>query len=459
MQSTNTPTTLLKPSLLDKALNQFQAWAIANPTNLLSRIFLPIISFIEGLIANRPVYLDAKRQALGLTFCCAGQVVLGDFKTLETALTSPQARGWRLGTSMLSASHAPGVDQGNRNAFLIALSDEAAGGDNHDAFRQCVEDYFFNETMSSRRQDAVAQQLVDKLATEYVDLMAQDKLEDFFTNDQRGWMGFLVRYLHYVLFGINPEDQDTISLLTTLHYTQKGTLHYFVGSSLLEKLNLFGLGQIPELIEEVATIYENSPALADFQEEDPKYNRMTKRELVKLMVSLMSIAGLQGPLHFGKTVMGYQPLPAYKGHQTSNIDVIAHWDKLDLEDRFGVQLFLLECSRLFMPVSASHRVATEPFTVTVAGKARTFPAGTKILIPMLLGMLNEDFWGPTAYEFNTQRENLCPFHMGFHSVGDRHAGRICPGKNLALEMLSDVIIAVGKARRAFLSQREEAKQG
>ena len=74
-------------------------------------------------------------------------------------------------------------------------------------------------------------------------------------------------------------------------------------------------------------------------------------------------------------------------------------------------------------------------------------------------MLNEDFWGPTAYEFNTQRENLCPFYMGFHSVGDRHAGRICPGKNLALEMLSDVIIAVGKARRAFLSQREEAKQG
>jgi hypothetical protein len=44
--------------------------------------------------------------------------------------------------------------------------------------------------------------------------------------------------------------------------------------------------------------------------------------------------------------------------------------------------------------------------VTVAGKARTFPKGTKILIPMLLGMLSEDFWGKTAYEFNADRENL-----------------------------------------------------
>ena len=101
-----------------------------------------------------------------------------------------------------------------------------------------------------------------------------------------------------------------------------------------------------------------------------------------------------------------------------------------------------------MPVSASHRVATEPFTVTVAGKERTFPTGTKILIPMLLAMLDEGFWGPTAYEFNAQRDNLCPYHMGFHSVGDRHAGRICPGRELALEMLTDVISVVGKVRRS-----------
>jgi cytochrome P450 len=110
---------------------------------------------------------------------------------------------------------------------------------------------------------------------------------------------------------------------------------------------------------------------------------------------------------------------------------------------------LLECARLWAPVSATHRVATEPFTLTVAGKEHTFPAGTKILIPMSLGLLDERFWGPTTYEFDAQRENLCPFHMGFHGVGDRSAGRICPGKDVALDMLVDVLAIVGKVRRAL----------
>jgi cytochrome P450 len=452
MQPTITPETNLQPSFLDKALNHFQAWAIENPQNLVSRSFLPIISFVEGTIANDPPYLDRKRQVLGDAFCCAGEVVLGDFKTLETALTSPQARDWRLGTSMLSSSHSPGVDQGGRNVLLITLSDPAAGGENHDAFRKCVDNYFFNEGMVMRQNDQVAQRLLNQLAADYVDRITNNNLEEFFNNDQRDWMGFLVRYLHYVVFGINPDDQATIRIITTLHYTKRGTLYYFAGSSSLEKLNIWGFRQVPELVEQVATIYENSPALANFQENDPKYHKMTRRELAKLMVSLMSIAGLQGPLHLGKTAMGYQSLPNYQGRQTDKIDIKNYWDRLDLNDRPSIQLFLLECARLFMPVSASHRVATEPFTVTLAGKERTFPKGTKILIPMLLGMLSEDIWGKTAYEFNADRENLCPFHMGFNSVGSRHAGRICPGKDLALEMLTNVIITVGKARRSYLSQ-------
>lgn len=434
------------PTLLDKALNTFQAWALEHPNALLSRVLLPLISFFEGLIANLPVYLDAKRQALGLTFCCAGQVVLGEFETLEAALTSPQAREWRLGTSILSAAHAPGVDRGGRNAFLISLSDDEAGGQNHGAFRRCVEKYLINEDAIARQSDSVSKQLLDQLAADYTS-MPHGPGEAFFTDDQRGWMGFMVRYLHYVLFQIQPDDA-VIAKLTNLHYTQRGTIHYFAGSSILEKLNLFGLGKVPELTEEVATIYEQSPAFANFQENDPEFNNMTRRELAKLMVSLMSIAGLQGPLHLGRTAMGSAPLPAYKGRTTADIDVTAYWDQLELDDRDAIKRYLLECGRLFMPVSASHRVATEPFTVTVAGKERTFPTGTKILIPLLLGMLNEDFWGKTTYEFNAQRENLCPYHMGFHSVGERHAGRVCPGKGVALKMLTDVIQVVGKARRS-----------
>jgi cytochrome P450 len=167
------------------------------------------------------------------------------------------------------------------------------------------------------------------------------------------------------------------------------------------------------------------------------------------MTSIMGIAALQGPLHLAYTAMGFRPLPAYPDQQTAQIDPTHYWDALNLDDRESVRLFLLECARLWAPVSATHKIATEPFTTTMAGKEHTFPKGTKVLIPMSLGLLDEHFWGPTTYEFNAQRENLCPFHMGFHAVGDRSAGRICPGKEVALDMLGDILTTVGKMRRTL----------
>ncbi|MGK7877966.1 MAG: cytochrome 450 [Xenococcaceae cyanobacterium] len=436
-------------SFMDLALNSFQAWALQNPNKMCSRVLLPIISLVEGLLANNPTYLDSKRLTFDSNFCCAGQVVMGEFKTLETALTSPQARTWRLGTSVLDANHAPNQDVGGRNVFLLALSDEEAGGSgDHGAFRKCMEEYVLNDAATARQRDATARRLLDKLAADYLD-MPHGHGGAFFTDDGQGWMGFIVRYFHYVLFGLDPNDEESVSLLTELHYTRLGTLHYFASvGSLMQALNLKGHGDMPDLIERAATIYENSPALASFKEGSPEHNFMTRRELAKLMTSIMSIAALQGPLHLGYTAMGYRPLPAYQGQKTSDIDPTNYWDDLDLDDRESVRLYLLECARLWAPVSATHRLATEPFTATVAGRERTFPAGTKVLIPMSLGLLDKGFWGSTAYEFNAKRENLCPFHMGFHSVGDRSAGRICPGRDIALDMLVDVLSTVGKVRRS-----------
>lgn len=436
-------------SLMTPALNQFQAWALQNPDEELSKTLLPIISFVEGLIANEPTYLDAKRQALGANFCCAGQVVLSEFQTLETALTSPQARTWRLGTSVLDANQAPNQDVDGRNVFLLALSDAEAGGTgDHETFRNCMQKYVLNQETIERQGDVTAKRLLDQLAADYL-AMPHGLGGEFFTNDKCGLMGFMIRYLHYVLFGLNPDDTETVNLLTDLHYTRLSPLHYLANvGNLLQQLNLLGHGNLPDLIERAATVYENSPALANFEDNNPDEHNMTRRELAKLMTSIMGIAALQGPLHLAYTAMGYRVLPAYPGQATANIDVTQHWDALDLDDREAIRLYLLECARLWAPVSATHRVATQPFTATIAGEERVFPAGTKVLIPMSLGLLDEGFWGSTVYEFNAQRENLCPFHMGFHSVGDRSAGRICPGKDVALDMLVDILRTVGQARRS-----------
>lgn len=437
-------------SLLDPAFNNFQAWALQHPEEDLSRTLLPLISFVEGLVANEPTFLSSKRRAFGPNFCCAGQVVMGEFETLEAALTSPQARTWRLGTSVLDPNHAPNQDVGGRNVFLLSLSDEGAGGNcDHAAFRQCMQQYLLNEAATERQRDAIARKLLDQLAADYRD-MPHGSGAAFFTDGKRGLMRFLIRYLHYVLFGLNPEDDTSMNLLTELYYIRQSPLYYLAGiDSLLQSLNGKGPIDLSDLIEQAATIYEHSPALANFQEDQPEYNQMTRRELAKLMTSIMGIAALQGPLHLAYTSMGFRPLPAYPDQQTADIDPTHYWDELNLDDRESVRLFLLECARLWAPVSATHRVATEPFTVTVESKEQTFPAGTKILIPMSLGLLDERFWGPTTYEFNAQRENLCPFHMGFHAVGERSAGRICPGKEVALDMLVDMLTTVGKVRRTL----------
>jgi hypothetical protein len=447
--------TNLFSSFIVPAFNNFQAGALQQPDRTLSKLLLPIVSLMEGMIAIQPTYLDNQRIALGANFCCAGQVVLGDFEAIETALTSPQARTWLLGTTLLDADRSPNQDVGGRNVFLLSLSDQQAGGNgDREAFRACMQKYLLNDAAAARQSDPTAVGLLDRLAVDYIE-MPHDAGGTFFTDDRLGWMGFLVRYLHYVIFGLDPDDVESIDLLTDLHYTRMGTAHYFAAiGSLLEKLNIKGHKNLSDLIERAATIYENSPALADFQP-DSTANPMTRRELAKLMTSIVSIAALQGPLHLGYTAMGFRRFPAYQGRQTDSIlqrrgyanDPTQHWDSIDLDDRSSLRLYLLECARLWAPVSATHRVATAPFTATVAGTERTFPAGTKVLIPISLGLLDKGFWGATAYDFNPQRENLCPFHMGFHAVGDRSAGRICPGKDIALDMLVDVLRVVGKTRR------------
>ncbi|MEM9152594.1 MAG: cytochrome 450, partial [Cyanobacteria bacterium P01_F01_bin.3] len=99
-------------STFERLLNGFQIWALQHPNAVSSRLVLPLIGVTEGVMANFPTYLDAKRMAFGSSFCCAGQVVIGDFNALKTALTSPQARTWRLGTSPLDAHFSPNLDVG-----------------------------------------------------------------------------------------------------------------------------------------------------------------------------------------------------------------------------------------------------------------------------------------------------------------------------------------------------------
>ncbi len=452
------PSVQLAPPLLEKTLNLFQIWAIQNPQHILSKVLLPPISLVEGLLANQPNYLDRKRAMFGHNFCCAGEVVLGDFSTVEQALTQPQARTYRLGTTVLDRNK---LMAGSKKAFALALSDPQitkegyTDGTAHTDVIKLVRDLVINEKSFQRQEDNTAKRLLQEVARDYAE-MDHSMGGAFFTAFDRGLQRFLVRYQHYVLFGLDPDDKPKMDLLTKLYYESQGTAYFLADiGSLLQLLNVDGAKEWPQMWEETKTIYKESPAFAPLLSEKQLEFGYTVDELIQIMLPLLGIAALPGPLSLAKVSLGGAKLPAYEGHSTEAIDPALEWDKIpDLNNRVALENHIYEAGRLWAPVSATHRVAIEDFTVPMyssikdeSPSMKSFPAGTIILIPMSLGMLEEGFWGPTTYEFDTSRQNLCPFSMLFNSVGNRSNGRICPGKDLTINLRVDLLRELGQVRR------------
>jgi len=397
------------------------------------------------LRANSGAYLYKKRLALGENFCCAGGVWSGEFDAVERGLTEPQARGYRLASSLLDPNHLPMAPENGRNVFLLSLSDKAAGGNgDHEAFRGALVDVLFNDEARERQNSPVAKELLAKLVEDYKEM--GHTAEFFSDNNDRGFKDFLLRYLHYVIFELDPNDMEIVMALNKLHYDSSSAGYFLaVAGNLFQFLRF---RDWPQQFMDVAKIYANSPAMANFTSNDPNYNMITKHDLSMAALAMMSLAGMVGPLTHGLIATGFREFNNYEGQETHKIDVTKVWDQLDLENRDEVKRYLFECGRLRTPVSNSHRLATEDFTIKIRGKNRTFPKGTTIFIPIMFAMVDEGFWGKTTFQFDHNREKLCPYSMIFHSVGDRSAGRICPGRGIAVEMLVDVLIELGKVRDA-----------
>lgn len=402
------------------------------------------ISVIEGQAANLPHYLSYKRAAFGENFCCAGQVVLGEWDEVQKALTSPQSRTFRLGTAVMSESRLPKAN--GQTSFLLSLGQKDAGGDGSwEAYNGAFYKYIIGGA-HARQGDPVAQGLMDKLVEDYRN-MNHESGGEFFSSTKAGMLPFLNKYLHYCLWNIDPNDNNNKDIIDTL-------LSFYYGGTppALYWLNTFGFAynkinkDIASDIEEVATIYENSSVLKNFQRNE--VNGISRRKMAELIIPIMGIAATQGPKHLIFIAMGENPIREYKeGVDTTQIKPTDFWDKLDLNDSDEVGDYLLECGRLDQPVGHTHRVAMEEFSVEMMGKKRTFPKDTIISIPINMCCVNRDVYGDSVFEFDHKRDNLRETSTIFHSVGDKHAGRICPGRGFAMRMMTEILQRTGKVRR------------
>jgi len=430
------------PTWFETIMQMFQIHTICHPKGILARVIQPLINLWEGQVANLPYYLSYQRAAFGENFCAAGQVVLGEWKEVERALTSPQARTFRLGTAPISEARCPKAH--GKTSFLLALSQQGAGGDGSwEAYNGAFHTYIIDNGAYARQDDPTAQALMDKLVEDYK-TMDHGEGGEFFKSTKGGIWPFLNKYIHYCLWGIDPKDEETVNTLLQFYYGGAPPAAFYLGAfgAIFNRQNK----DFAPSMREVEKIYENAPALKNFDSSAVK--GITKREMADLSVIIMAIAGTRGPLSLIRIAMGGWPMREYKeGVDTSKIKPTDIWDKLNLDDEKEVQDYLLECGRLDQPVGHVHRVAQEEFTVEMRGKNRTFPKGTIISIPINMSCVNKDLYGDDVFEFDHKRKNLRENSTIFNSVGKNHAGRVCPGRIFAMRMMTEILQKTGKTRR------------
>lgn len=62
LKSTNDGGPPKRPNVLEALLQGWQCWALRNPRNIFSRMFLPFVAWVDGIVANKSTYLDKKRR-------------------------------------------------------------------------------------------------------------------------------------------------------------------------------------------------------------------------------------------------------------------------------------------------------------------------------------------------------------------------------------------------------------
>jgi hypothetical protein len=441
----------IKPGFVEDLTHRLQLLDISHSQyNVIAYILKPanyVLRYYQSLKGNNADYIYHKYLIHGENFACAGGLWMSNFEVIKENLIEPQARAFKLAPSELDKDHLPRSNLPHgRMTFLLALSQEGAGGNGDwEAYRGAINDYIVNPDYTRpRANDDTAKKLLEKLVTDYKAAGVKSTDDDFFEDSDSGLLDFLLKYLHHVLFGLDPFDPEIMEPIKKLHYESKSAAYFL--NYLGNILQVLKFRDWPEDFEKVRKIYEESPAISAFNESQKQYKNMTRQDLSLLMVAIMSLAGMVGSKTLAYIVLGKQGIPDYDGEKTYQINVADVWDKLNLNDRDEVKRYIYECGRLRHPVSNTHKVATEDFTARVGNKDVKFKKGTIIYIPMILAGLNTSVYGKTTFDFDHNRENLCPFSTIFHSFGKQTNGRVCPGQEVAEEMMIDVLIALGECR-------------
>lgn len=151
---------------------------------------------------------------------------MSDFNEVKKNLIEPQARTYRLAPSMLEIQHLPRKPDGS-HLFPLSLSQKGAGGNGDwESYRAAFEDFITHtDDLKLRLNDDTTKKLLEKLVDDYkCSGMKEEGI--FFDEGHFGLKVYLLRYLHYVLFGLDPFDEEKMEIIEDLHYNASSVVYY-----------------------------------------------------------------------------------------------------------------------------------------------------------------------------------------------------------------------------------------
>jgi len=377
----------------------------------------------------------------GSVFEACGMVCITDQEAVEAAVSGPQKRPYRLGQVDLdNIGLCEGPNHKGETAFVLTLENNGQG--QHKKVRDALAKYIFTPEAYARASASTSSRAL-KLTTNAVNQFQENGAKGFCAKTKLA-NGMLREWTSSVLFhALTGLDSDMDPAFSKL------ALERGLPSAWMKFQTPF---KDPEGFkndfEAAARFFHDCPALANFDEADAGISKMDfARHLSTILV--LKGNGLGFDLVFQQMVCEGKTLPP--DFTRSTVVPAETWLEAGT-DREKLRLVILESLRLNPSAPGMITEAKEPFTLTVRGKERTFPAGTRVFNMILMNQLDKNVHGDKP-------ETMCPFKrakslwgdssklMAFSSVGNKTVKddpRTCPGRDMSLEILIDFFVELAE---------------
>ncbi|MEY3607447.1 MAG: hypothetical protein RLZZ447_235 [Verrucomicrobiota bacterium] len=396
---------------------RFQGWLLRQPGAWSEALLTGCYSIDMMLYMPNPKeFLGRRREVMGPTFAALGRLIVGDYHEVARLIAQPQQRSTFLGRGRMVAERFPA-------SFPLFLSDREAGGDGrHEALHAWIWQHVALPA-EGRAGEARLQPLVAE-AVAAVRATPRPLTRQAVAPPVRR---LVIRYMLPVLLELEPSPAQVDSLITLFH-RESLTRNYIAAAMKPFALPEALLGDLSQETERLRRWLGTSPLFAEGSAAMAAAP-LPRDEMIDLMFAVFGVAVMGGTSNLLTNLLTVVP-----------DDLPAKLD--DPAARLGV---ILEAARMDAPVNNVNVILPAARTFELEGQELEFPAGT--VVAASIGAANMD---PTRFavpdRFDPGRPGLTAATLSFHSVGfdpapQPEVRRACPGRNVAVRLAGDFLVA------------------